>query len=151
LSSKTCFFIGHRDAEPHLLSQLQEVIEQHIVQYGVTDFVVGHYGNFDRMATTALRNAKQQHPHIRLWRLLPYHPAERPTETPAGFDGTYYPEGLDKVPRRPAIISANRITTDNVDYLIAYAWQTASNAADLVKYAQRREKQSKIKVTLLAK
>lgn len=34
-----------------------------------------------------------------------------------------------------------------VDYLIAYAWHPASNAKDLVEYAERRRKIRKIVVT----
>jgi len=81
--------------------------------------------------------------------LLPYHPAERPIEKPDGFGNTYYPEGMEKVPRKLAIIRANRYVVDHVDYLIAYAWHPASNARELVEYAQQREKQGKIITTVL--
>ena len=85
---KTCFFIGHRDAPPEIFPALCEVIEQHILGYGVTEFVVGNYGAFDRMAARAVIAAKTRHPHISLLMLLPYHPAERPVKPPPGFDNT---------------------------------------------------------------
>ena len=47
---KTCFFIGHREASSEILPMLTETVEQHIVEYGVTEFVVGNYGGFDRLA-----------------------------------------------------------------------------------------------------
>lgn len=81
--------------------------------------------------------------------LLPYHPFEQPVPTPPGFDGTFYPPGMETVPRRAAIVRANRYMVDHSDYLIAYAWHSASNAMDLAEYVQRREKQNKISIIIL--
>ncbi|MDM8119678.1 hypothetical protein QUV58_02505 [Succinatimonas hippei] len=75
------------------------------------------------------------------------HPEERPIPTPDGFDRTFYPPGMESVPRKVAIVRANRYVVDHVDYLIAYAWHPASNAKDLVKYAERRRGIGKIAVT----
>ena len=81
--------------------------------------------------------------------LLPYHPYDRPTPTPPGFDGTFYPLGMETVPKRAAIVRANRYMVEHSDYLIAYAWHPASNARELVEYAQKCEKQGKISITIL--
>ena len=105
---KSCFFIGHREASSEILPALREAVERHIVDYGVTEFVVGNYGGFDRMATKAVIEAKTQHPQITLTLLLPYHPAERPIDLPPGFDNSFYPPNMEKVPRRFAISKANR-------------------------------------------
>lgn len=146
---KSCFFIGHREASAEVLPALTEAIEVHITQYGVSEFIVGGYGGFDYYAGQAVIQAKQRHPGVTLSLLLPYHPAERPVETPKGYDNTYYPPGMEKVPRPFAIPRANRYMVDHVDYLIAYVWHPASKARDLVEYAQRREARNLIKVTLL--
>ena len=135
---KSCFFIGHREASSEVLPALREAVERHIVDYGVTEFIVGNYGGFDRMAARAVIEAKTQHPQITLTMLLPYHPAERPIDPPPGFDGSFYPPNMEKVPRRFAISKANRYMVDHTDYLIAYAWHPASNARNLVEYASRR-------------
>ena len=119
----------------------------HITENGVTEFIVGNYGGFDHMAAKAVIAAKGQHPDITLSMLIPYHPAERPVETPQGFDNTFYPPGMEKVPRKLAIVWANRYMVDHVDYLIAYAWHPASNARELVEYARTREKRNLISVT----
>lgn len=141
---KSCFFIGHRDAPDAIYPQLLAEVERHIAEFGVTEFIVGHYGGFDRLAARAVIAAKQRHPDISLLLLLPYHPAEQPIEIPEGFDYTYYPPGMEKVPRRLAIVQANRYVVDHVDYLIAYAWHPASNARELVKYAAVRRKDEKV-------
>ena len=151
MNGKRCFFIGHREAPDSLYPALQEVIESHITKYGVTEFIVGHYGGFDRLAARAVKVAKQTHPEITLLLLLPYHPAERSIENPAGFDNTYYPPGMETVPRMFAIVRANRYVVDHVDYLIAYAWHEPSNAYKLVEYAKSRERNGLIEVTLLGK
>ena len=80
---KNCFFIGHREASEEIYADLRTAIEQHILEHGVTEFIVGHYG---------------------------------------GFDGTYYPPDMERVPRRVAIVRANRYMVNHVNYLIAYAW-----------------------------
>ena len=132
-----------------MFSALEKAIERHITEYGVTEFIVGHYGGFDRMATKAVTEAKKRHPQIVLSLLTPYHPAERPIPTPDGFDGTFYPPGMESVPRKIAIVRANRYVVDHVDYLIAYVWHPASNARELVKYSQKRQQKSGIQITLL--
>ena len=146
---RSCFFIGHREASSEIRSALQVAVEQHIVNYGVTEFIVGNYGGFDRLAAKVVIEAKQHHPEITLSLLLPYHPAERPVELPSGFNNTFYPPGMEKVPRRFAIVRANRYMVDHVDYLIAYVWHPASNARDLVEYSRKREQRNLISVTVL--
>lgn len=142
---KSCFFIGHRDTPEEIRPLLLQTIEKHISEYGVTEFV-GGYGAFDRLAAWAVISLKQQYPQITLSLLIPYHPAERPIETPPGFDDTYYPPGMEKVPRKLAIVRANRYMVDHVDYLIAYAWHPAGN---LVEYARKREAGGLLTVTVL--
>lgn len=147
---KVCFFIGHREADESLFPRLMEEIERHATEYGVSEFVIGNYGNFDRLASRAAVEVKKRHQEISLVRLLPYHPADRPVHIPPGFDSTFYPPGLELVPKRLAIVRANCYMVDHSDYLIAYAWHPASNALELVEYAQKREQHRLIRVTLLA-
>lgn len=148
---KSCFFIGHRDAGGEVLEQLREAVERHITQYGVTAFYVGHYGNFDRMAAQAVKEAKKRHPEVTLTRLLPYHPYDRPQPTPAGFDGTFYPPGMESVPKKLAIVRANRYMVDSCTHLIAYAWHFLGSSGDVVEYARRREKRGLLHVDNLAR
>lgn len=147
---KSCFFIGHREASVEILPALRDAVEQHIVEYGVTEFIVGHYGGFDRMAARAVIDAKVRHPEITLSMLIPYHPAERTVDLSPGFDNTFYPPDMEKVPRRLAIIRANRYVVDHVDHLIAYVWHPGSNARELVEYAERKANSGSLMVTNIA-
>ena len=147
---KSCFFIGHREADERLLPKLTTVVERLITEEQVLYFYVGGYGGFDRIAGAAVKQAKIQHPDIVLKLVLPYHPAERPIEVPAGYDGTYYPDGLENVPRQYTIVRANRIMVDTSDWLIAYVRHGASNSRSLLEYAQRREKKGLIQIENVA-
>lgn len=148
---RSCFFIGHKEASDEVYPALADAVEQHVTECGVTAFFVGHYGGFDRMAAKAVIAAKKRHPGITLSLLIPYHPAERPIEPPAGFDCTFYPPDMESVPCKLAIVRANRYMVDHVDDLIAYVWHSASNAWNLVEYARKREKLGCISVTVLEK
>ncbi|WP_427779952.1 hypothetical protein [Candidatus Pseudoscillospira sp. SGI.172] len=125
-----------------------EAVEQHIVEYGVTEFFVGHYGRFDALAARAVKDAKKRHPEVMLTLLLPYHTFNHPIQTPKGFDGTFYPPGMETVPKRVAIVQANHYMIDTCDYLIVYVWHPASNALELAEYAQQR---GKIHITYLSR
>lgn len=147
----TCFFIGHRNAPESVHQMLDEAVKRHITDYGVTRFLVGHYGAFDAMAAGAVIQAKQAHPDVELLLLLPYHLTERPAEFTAGFDGSYYPEGMEHVPRRLAIVRANEYVIRHVcDYLVAYDRFLATKTHDFVELALQREKKGLIHVTDLA-
>ena len=141
---KSCFFIGHREASDEIYADLRVAVEQHIVEFGVIEFIVGHYGGFDKLAARAVIDAKKTHPEVTLTLLLPYHSAECPTVAPDSFDGTYYHPDMEGVPRRVAIVRANRYMVDHVDYLIAYAWHPASNAMELLEYASNKRKPVKL-------
>lgn len=73
-----------------IVPALERTVEA-LITHGVTEFFVGGYGGFGRLAAGAVIRAKRSHPHITLELLLPYHPSERPIEPPNGFDGTFYP------------------------------------------------------------
>ena len=133
---KICFLFGHRDAAESILALLEEAIEAHCRAYGVGTFVVGHYGGFDRLARVALLRVKKRYPEIRLYMLIPYHPADRPIETPEGFDGTYYPP-LESVPKRYAIVRANQYMVRQTDYVICYV-QHFGNTRLLLELAEKR-------------
>lgn len=41
VSQKSCFFIGHRETPEEIYPVLCAAVEEHIVRYGVTEFIVG--------------------------------------------------------------------------------------------------------------
>ena len=135
---KTCFFIGHRDAPESIYERLLSSVERHISEYGVTDFVVGRYGNFDRLAARAVIEAKQHHSDVSLTLLMPYYHADA-EPLPDGFDGSLFPDGLETVPKRAAILCANQYMIHHCDYLIAYDAGLIGNTRKLVAEAEKIE------------
>lgn len=135
---KTCFMFGHGTAPYSILPQIEQAIEDHYAKYGVTAFYVGSRGQFDSIAATAVKQAKQRHPDIRLFLVLAYHPAERPVDLTGGFDNSFYPP-LENVPRPYAIVRANQYMVDTADTMICYV-KHPGNTRNLLEYAQRRQK-----------
>ena len=144
---KTCFFIGHRDAPEKLRPPLDAAIERHITEYGVREFVAGHYGRFDYMAAGAVQKSKERHPEVTLTLLLPYCPFDHDTE---GYDSTYYPEGMENVPKPFAIVRANEYMIRTSDYLICYDRGQIGKTRDFVELARKRERKGLIHVENLA-
>ena len=147
MKTTTCFFIGHRDAPDALRPLLAAAVERHITQYGVTEFIIGHYGHFDTMAASAVRAEKQRHPDISLVLLLPYYPY--PNET-KDYDATFYPPGMEGIPKPFAIVRANEYMIRNVEYLICYDRRQIGKTRDFVELARRREKKGLIHIENLA-
>ena len=136
-AAKSCFFIGHRHADRHIYESLLAAVETHISEYGATDFLVGHYGDFDRMAAQAVAEARHTHPGISLTMLLPYYPEDRAISVPPIFDGTFYPPGMEFCPKRYAIVRANQYAIEHNDYLIAYV-TGVGKSRDFLNYAERK-------------
>ena len=136
---KTCFFIGHRDAPESIYNRLITVVERHISEYGVTDFVVGRYGNFDRLAARAVMEAKQRRSDVTLTLLMPYYRTDA-EPLPVGFDGSLFPDDLETVPKRAAILRANQYMIHHCDYLIAYDAGRIGNTRKLVSDARKIER-----------
>lgn len=147
---KTCFFAGHRDAPDGIQGRLDALVRDLVETYGVTEFIVGHRGNFDRMAALAVRRAKAKYSGIRAFRLLAYQPEGDRVPLPDLFDGFYYPLDLAGVPKRGAIVRANQIALDGSDAFVVYAAREGGNTAALLRRARRMEKAGRLMVWNLA-
>lgn len=135
---KRCFLMGHRDADSRLKAELSAEIERHITELGVTEFLVGNHGAFDRLAAAVLGETKQRHPDVMMTLLLAYLPAKGQVELPDGFDGSLYPPNMESTPRKYAIVRANQYALSVCRYMIAYAWQPGSNTLRMAETAQRK-------------
>ena len=136
-AARSCFFIGHRHAEERIYEKLLTAVDTHISEYGVTDFLVGHYGDFDRMAARSVAEARRAHPSISLTMMLPYYPEDRVISVPPIFDGTFYPPDMELCPKRYAIVRANQYAIEHSDYLIAYV-TGVGKSRDFLNYAERK-------------
>lgn len=137
----TCFFIGHHDAPRSIQDSLNAEVERLVKYHGVTEFIVGAYGNFDTMATIAVQKIKSKYPDLYAYRLLVYPPEHKRPILPALFDDLYYPLELFDIPKRFAISRANRLMIDQSAFLITYVHRDGGNAAGLLRHARARAKQ----------
>lgn len=137
---KRCFLFGHSDTPSEVYPDLLREIERHVLEFDVTEFVVGHYGAFDRMAARALAEVKQKYPGLCLMLLVPYLPWERPMELPDGFDTFYAPDLLETVPKPFRIVRANRGTIKAADFVITYFHHRPSRLEKIYDYAERCHK-----------
>lgn len=101
-----CFLFGSSAAPESCCDSILKAVENCYFQHGIRTFVVGRYGNFDRIAAHALTLLQARHTDINLLQLVPYHPSVRPVEPHQGFH-TYYPDGQETVIPRFAIAIAN--------------------------------------------
>lgn len=146
---KRCFFLGHQDAPESSGADLTRVLEILIKESRVEEFIVGNYGRFDILVQNMLVQMKEKYPHITLTLLLPYHPAVKVVSLPKGFNQTFYPDNMEKVPKRYAIVKANQYMVNYCDYLVAYLRYPGTNTAKLVEFAKKKESRGEIEVLLL--
>lgn len=152
MDTKVCCFIGHsRIYSGVSFEQVAEAVERHITEYGVTEFLVGNYGDFDRMGARAVKAAKAKHPGIHLYLMLPYRPElGRPLPDREGYDNFVYPQEMEDVPLKLAIPRLNQLMVQDSNYAIAYVRFTWGGAYTTLEYAQRRERKGLIHIENLA-
>ena len=145
-----CFLIGKHDAPERIRDSLDRAVEECAAD-GITLFVVGSRGNFDRLAAQSVLRLKHRRAEVTLLLLLAYHPAERPADLPDGFDGTLYPEGMERVPRRFAIARANERVAGGARRIIAYTDGTPGGTERLLRRAEAYERTGKCRIVLLSR
>lgn len=129
-----CTFFGHHDCPQTILPKLEQVLRD-LIRSGVTQFYLGNHGRFDAIAAAVLRKLRTEFSEIRVTIVLAYLPKE-----PIRDFETVYPEGLESVPPRFAIIKRNRWMLDRADLLVTYITHPWGNAAALSERAQKQNK-----------
>ena len=126
-NKKTCCFFGHREVTRNIKPKLTEIIEKLITEDGVTDFYVGHQGQFDSMVFYVLKELKAKYPKIRYTVVLAYMPDEHIKEL-YGED-TLFPDGMESVPKKFAISKRNDWMILHSDIAVCYVWKVTGGAA----------------------
>ena len=135
-----CCFFGHKNAGTEIRPVLSAEIERHITEKATDTFYVGGYGQFDSMAAGILHEMKTRHPHISVYHVLAYLPTGANTESREKQHPTLYPEGLEVVPQKFAIVHRNRWLIRESDYIIAYVTASWGGAYKALKYARQQGK-----------
>lgn len=136
-----CCFIGHRDAPSSIIPELESTLIDLIENKNVDYFLVGTHGGFDSMVVTVLKKLKDKYSHICYNRVLAYMPGKKYEfePDPDKYDDTIYPEGLETVQKRYAIIWRNKWMVRQSDFLVAYVNRSWGGASLILEYAKKRD------------
>ena len=147
---RTCFLMGQHDAPDTVRGRLCAELERLVRFEGVTEMIVGHRGNFDRMAIGAVQGILRKKPELYGYLLVAYHDSLDSVGIPEFFEGHYYPIGLYEVPNRFAIVKANEIVLGERDYLLTYCDREGGNMGRLLSKAKQMEKKGHLRIINLA-
>ena len=135
IKEKTCCFFGHREVTHNIKDKLIAIIEKLITEDNVTEFYVGHQGQFDWMVYSVLKELKAKYPQIRYTVVLAYMPDEYIREL-YGED-TLFPDGLENVPKKFAISKRNDWMIQQSEIAVCYVHKITGGAA---KFREKAEK-----------
>lgn len=89
----TATFIGHNECYGLSEDKLKEAIRE-LIENGVTDFLSGGQGGFDRMCGHCVYELKKEYPHINNYLVIPY--LSFNVYNKELFDSIIYPDGFEK-------------------------------------------------------
>lgn len=135
MKEKTATIIGHDDCsgidDEHLRAELAKLAES-----GVTTFLSGGYGGFDRLCARRIYELKPRYPHIRSIIVIPY--LDHKIFAPELFDGSEFPECLEGVPYRFRISHRNRYMVECAAHAVCFVTRSFGGAARTYRYAQNQ-------------
>lgn len=131
----TAIFIGHRECYGVSCEVVRnETIK--LIERGVTDFLKGGMGSFDRICARIVFDLKKKYPHIKNHLVIPYLTYNITEES--FFDSVIYPEGFEKYYFKAAIPARNKYLVDNSAYAICYVKHSWGGAAQTLKWAAKK-------------
>ena len=130
-----CTFFGHGECYGLDAEVLRSAIED-LIKQGVTEFLVGHQGQFDAMVRSCLKSLQLQYPEIRYSVVLAYLPTRK--REFEDFSDTMYPEGIESVHPKFAIDWRNRYLLDRADVCLCYVNHAFGGAYKFARMARNR-------------
>lgn len=113
----TAVFIGHNECYG-ISSQDVELAIIKLIKCGVTVFLSGGQGGFDRLCAVCVNRLKNQYPQIKNCIVIPY--LNFKIFDKDIFDEIIYPENFEKYHYKAAIPARNRFMVDSSAYAICY-------------------------------
>lgn len=136
----TCTFFGHKNTTNEIENQLHKTLIDLIENKKVTTFYVGHQGNFDYLVRKNLEQLTYIYPHIKYFIVLAYLPKQNDYLDTEYYAKTIYPDGLESVPPKFAIIKRNHWMINKSDYVVTHVNHNLSNASKFKDLAERKGK-----------
>ena len=113
-----CCFFGHRNVAEGVRESVRECLVRLVTKENATKFYVGTHGAFDRIVYGELKKLKREYPSIDYAVVLAYLPTG---ETEYDPWETVYPEGLERVPKRAAIVARNHWMIRSSDCVVGFS------------------------------
>ena len=101
----TAVFIGHNECYGVTSEQIKEAIVS-LIDKGVTEFLSGGQGGFDRLCGHCVYEVKKQYPNINNYLVIPY--LSFNVYNQELFDSIIYPDGFEKYHFKAAIPARNK-------------------------------------------
>ena len=135
---KSCSFFGHRYISDDIRDILCNTIMDLIEKENVINFYVGNQGEFDRMVINILKRVKNKYEYITYAVVLAYIP--RKEEGGNDFSNTIYPEGMEFVPPKFAILKRNNWMIEKSEFTVVYVKDLCGGAAKFKEIAEKKGK-----------
>lgn len=142
--NNTCCFFGHRDIFDPISDLIYEKICDLIESRNFTTFIVGDYGDFDKICASMVRKAKQRYKNIKLILVRPYFSNELNTNKEYYenlYDDVIIPDELADVHYKSVIGKRNQWMIENSQYTIFYVKRQYGGAYNALKYAKKLNKE----------
>lgn len=140
MEKKACAFFGHRDCPETIKPKIRTAVIDLIENHGVTMFYVGNQGNFDRLVRSVLKETTTAYPEVGYAVVLAYMPPTKVANLSEDFSDTMLPEGIEKVPKRYAILWRNKWMVTHADYVMTYITHSYGGAAKFQELAKKMSK-----------
>ena len=129
-------FIGHNECYGVSAQQVEQAIID-LINKGVTVFIIGGQGGFDRICAGCVHRLKKQYPDIINCLVIPY--LTFTVFDKNIFDDIIYPEGFEKYHFKAAIPARNRYMVDNAAFAICYVNHGWGGAAQTYERAIKKK------------
>lgn len=142
---RICMFCGHSriySGYERLRENLTFVVSGLIEHEDVKEFLIGNYGQFDRLSASVCLDLKRVYPDIKVELVLPYYRHKVDEYEKAHylkFDNVIIPE-LENVPYRYRITKANEYMVKRSDVVVAYVNKNTGGAVKTMDYAKKMAK-----------
>ena len=138
----TCCFAGHRHIyDSDLKTKMKKLIVS-LIENGASVFLVGNYGDFDRLSSSVVRSLKENYPFIQLNLVIPYLTKEIISQKEwyeSRYDHILLSEIKENTPRHLRIIKGNESMVNQSDILISYVLHSTGGANKTLSYAKKKK------------
>lgn len=140
----SCTFFGHRKIHGETALKIRDILIDLITNQNVDVFYVGNTGEFDKTVISELDYLSKIY-SFSYFVVLAYMPTSKDNYF---YKSSVLPEGIEKVPRRFAIVYRNKWMIKQSDYVVTYVENTVgSNSA---KFKELSKKQGKFVIEISA-